>query len=239
MNGPTGALLSVRGEARRTVAPDLVLLPATLTVSRSSTAEALRDAATAWERIVAKLRSLGGVPLTVETERRPLTWSARSATTSVEHEPDPRTGRYEPTGLVTAAVAVVITVRDFAALGPLSTALAAHDAFAVHHADWRVDADNPGWAEVRAAAVTAAIAKGRDYAAALGGSLHHVEHLADAGLLADSDDPAPRRLARAAPLSFSEDGEEPDTPALDPVPQELSAAVDARFMATGVSLAGR
>ena len=36
---------------------------------------------------------------------------------------------------------------------------------------------------MRADAVQAAIAKGRDYAAALGGTLRSVEHIADAGLL--------------------------------------------------------
>jgi hypothetical protein len=39
-------------------------------------------------------------------------------------------------------------------------------------------------------------------------------------------------MARAA----SRGGEEPDAPALDPVPQELAAIVEARFTADGVSL---
>jgi hypothetical protein len=46
-----------------------------------------------------------------------------------------------------------------------------------------VDWDNPAWPDVRAGAIQAAIAKGHDYAAALGGSLRTVEQIADAGLL--------------------------------------------------------
>ncbi|HEX7993494.1 MAG TPA: hypothetical protein VF506_06190 [Streptosporangiaceae bacterium] len=42
----------------------------------------------------------------------------------------------------------------------------------------------PAWREVRAAAIRDAIAKGRDYAAALGGGLRAVEHIADPGFLA-------------------------------------------------------
>ena len=97
--------------------------------------------------------------------------------------------------------------------------------------DW----DNPAWPGVRAAAVQAAIAKGRDYAAALGVSLRGVEQIADAGLLGGNTQPGftgHRAMARAA----SRGGEEPDAPSLDPVPQELAAIVEARFTADGVSL---
>jgi uncharacterized protein len=44
-----------------------------------------------------------------------------------------------------------------------------------------VDWDNPGWHDVRAAAIEAAIAKGRDYATALGGQLRTVEHMVRRG----------------------------------------------------------
>ena len=96
--------------------------------------------------------------------------------------------------------------------------------------------DNPAWPGVRAAAVQAAIAKGRDYAAALGGSLRGVEHLADAGLLGGGNT-QPGLLGRhAMARAASAGGEEPDAPSLDPVPQELAAVVEARFTADGVSL---
>src|SRR5262249_61425438 len=122
----------------------------------------------------AGLAAHGGVALDAGTGRRPLAWSAHSVRTHLEHAHDERTGRYEPTGRVTAEVAVVIAVRAFELLDAVGAVLAAHEAVTVHEVSWHVDWDNPAWPEVRAAAVHAAVAKGRDYAAALGGSLRGV-----------------------------------------------------------------
>jgi uncharacterized protein YggE len=231
-------MLSVRGEARQVVVPDYVILAGAIEFSRESKAEAVRAAASGLDRLTAGLTALGAVALDVETERHPLTWSAQAATTHVERAHKEQTGRYEPTGRVSATVAVVITVRAFDRLVALGAALAAHEALSVNEVSWHVDWDNPGWPQVRAAAIRAAIRKGSDYAAALGGSLHGVEHIADAGLLGGSGDgtiafrSTSARMARPA----GGDSGEPDAPSLDPVPQELSATIEARFTATGVSL---
>jgi len=235
---PSGPLLSVRGDARLTVAPDYVVLAGAIELSRESKAAAVQVAAAALDRLTTELASLGGVALGVETERHPLTWSAQSTTTQVEREHNDETGRYDPTGRVTAAVALVITVRAFGTLDAVGAVLATHEALSVRDVGWHVDWDNPGWPQVRAAAIQAAIRKGHDYAAALGGSLRAVEHIADAGLLGGGDSPQYRssgvRMARAA----GGPGGEPDAPSLDPVPQELAATIEARFTATGVTLAG-
>ena len=108
-----------------------------------------------------------------------------------------------------------------------------HGGFHIQHVLWGVDEDNPAWPEVRAEAVGAALRRGQDYAAALGGRLESVELLADVGLLglAGSSD--------AAGLAMSGPGLEPGgpvAPSMDPVPQQLVATVEARFTATGVSL---
>ena len=126
----------------------------------------MRAAASGLDRLTAGLTALGAVALDVETERHPLTWSAQAATTHVERAHNEQTGRYEPTGRVSATVAVVITVRAFDRLTALGAALAAHEALSVNEVSWHVDWDNPGWPQVRAAAIRAAIRKGRDYAAA-------------------------------------------------------------------------
>ena len=100
----------------------------------------------------------------------------------------------------------------------------------------RVEWDNPAWPDVRAAAIRAAVRKGHDYAAALGGKLYQVEHIADVGLLGSGDDvhyeSASLRMASAGGMG----GDESDAPSLDPVPQELAATIEARFSATGLSL---
>ena len=236
MSDPAGLLLSVRGEARRMVAPDYALVAATIASSRGSKAEAVRAAAAGLDSLTADLAARGGVALDAGTGRRPLTWSAQSVTTYVERAHDKKTGQYQPTGQVTAAVAVVIAVRAFELLDALGGVLAAHEAVSVHEVSWHVDWDNPAWRSVRAAAIQAAIGKGRDYAAALGGSLRGVEHIADAGLLGGGNAQSWFTGRRRRREQLARGGEEPDAPSLDPVPQELAAIVEARFTADGVSL---
>ena len=104
------------------------------------------------------------------------------------------------------------------------------------HLTWEVDCDNPAWPRVRAAAISAIIGKARDYATALGATLRHVEHIADAGLL--GGDAAPYHTVYSRAFSASGGGDQPGTPALTPVPQELIATIDARFRTTDVSLPG-
>src|SRR5205809_494446 len=75
------------------------------------------------------------------------------------------------------------------ALDGLGDVLAAHPGLNVHGVTWHVDWDNPAWPQVRADAIGAAIGKARDYAAALGATVRHVEHIADAGLLGGDTSP--------------------------------------------------
>jgi uncharacterized protein len=173
----------------------------------------------------------------VDTLGRPLAWSAHSAVTREEHVHDKSTGQYERTGNVTANVALQITVREFGLLNTLSTCLAGHEAVTVHEVSWHVDWDNPGWHEVRAEAIHAAIAKGHDYAAALGGRLSAVEHIADPGFLG-GDGPQWAATSGRSLRMASSGGENVDAPSLDPVPRELTALIEARFTATGIRADG-
>jgi uncharacterized protein YggE len=231
MSEPITTLLSVRGEARATVAPDFGILNGVLRATQATKPEALEVAAAGLSQLTGELGSLGGVPLSVGSERRPLSWSAYSATTEMEHEHDEQTGRYGPTGRIIASVALHLRVRAFDVLDRLSGVLATHDAFSVHYVAWDVDPDNPTWPQVRAAAIRAAIDKGRDYAAALGGSLHRVEHIADVGLLGGEGINYGAVSLGLARSSAESAGGMPETPSLDPVPQELIAIIDARFIA--------
>ncbi len=137
MSDPAGLLLSVRGEARRMVPPDCAVVTAGIACWRGSKAEAVRAAAAELDSLTADLAAQGGVALDAGTGRRPLTWSAQSATTQAERAYDDKTGRHQLTGRVTAAVAVVITVRAFGLLDALGAVLAAHEAVSVHHVDWQ------------------------------------------------------------------------------------------------------
>ena len=130
----------------------------------------------------------------------------------------------ERTGQVTATVALRVTVRDLDRLDDLSGVLAAQPGLNVHGVTWHVDWDNPAWPQVRAAAIGAAIGKARDYAAALGARVQHVERIADAGLL--GGDTAPYHTVRSMAYRASGGGDQPGTPALTPVPQELIATIE-------------
>ena len=237
MTDQASLVLSVRGEATLTVSADSVLLSGAIALSRASKPDALADASAALQRLITDLTPLGAVALTVGTEHNALVWLARSATTWAEHEHNKNTGLNEPTERVTATVNVQITVRDFDLLEALGAQLSTHQDLHVHQVSWQVDSENPGWAQVRAAAIHAAIDKGRDYAAALGVSLVEVLQVADAGLL--GGDTRPIGAGRALSATLSRGGSPPaDTPSLDPEPQELSAMIDARLRATAVTLTG-
>ncbi len=231
-----GPVVSVRGEARQTVTPDAVHLQGAITEHGLSKPEALRQAAAAAERLTAALRPLGGRPLTVDSERAPLTWSLQSAGTQPEGEPNPHTGKWELTGRIASVVSVGLTVRDFSVLDAVGEALAPQQAVAIHSTAWTVDDDNPAWPDVRAAAIHSAIRKGRDYAAALGGALLDILHVADAGLLGSDNGSAYRASGRRMAMATSAGGPESGVPTLDPVPQELVATIEARFSLTGVAL---
>ena len=228
-------LLSVRAEARQFVAPDYAVVDGLIEYTAGSKPEAVRSAAGSLDRLTADLAALGAVPSDQGAGRRPLTWSAYSLATREELYHDKETMRMERTGQVTATVALQVTVRDLDALDGLGGVLAAAPGLNVHGVTWQVDWDNPAWPQVRAAAISAAIGKARDYAAALGATVRHVEHIADAGLL--GGDTAPHHTTRSMAFrASSAGGDQPGTPALTPVPQELIATIDARFRTTGMSL---
>lgn len=234
MTDSAGLVLSVRGDATLPVPADSARLSGALSVLRGSKPEALAEAAAALHRLIGDLASLGGVALTVDTERAPLTWLARSATSWAETHPDKSTGRNEPTGRITATVSVHITVRDFDMLTALGAQLSSHQDLHIHDVRWQVDTDNPGWAQVRAAAIHAALRKGSDYAAALGVSVVEVLHVADAGLLDGNS--GRDHTGHALSAAMFSGGAPSDAPSLDPEPQELTATIDARLRATAVTL---
>jgi uncharacterized protein len=228
----SGPQLSVRADAHRSVAPDSAVLFGVVSVRRQSKPAALTAAAAAVNEVLVDLAALGGVAGTAGDERRPLSWLVASATSYPEHDKQTGVG---PTGFVVAAAALQVTVRDFDRLDELGNTLARHESFDVNGVSWRVDLDNPAWPVVRADAIGAAIAKARDYAAALGAELERLEHLADTGLLGAD---AAASLA-ASGRSYSFLAAAPESPSLDPVPQELIASIEARFTMTPVTLTAR
>jgi uncharacterized protein YggE len=234
MTDPQGPVLSVRGVAHRTVAPDSATIYAAVETIADSKAAALVQAAEAVDLITADLRDLGGRAQEAGSARHPITWSSRTVATHPEQQKNSEKQRVELTGRVHANVALYLTVRDFDLLDPVGDRLAHHEMFNIHGVNWSVDDDNPAWPLVRAEAIHAAIRQGRDYAAALGCSLAEIEHVADAGLLGGDGPGRSGRVVMGASARAS--GEMGGGPSLDPVPQEVSATIEARFRATPVTL---
>lgn len=232
MTGDDSTLLSVRAEARDLVAPDYAVVDGLIEHTTGAKAEAVRSVAGHLDRLLAELAALGAVPFDAGAGRRPLTWSAHSWSTREELYHDQETMQMERSGKVTATVALRVTVRDLDALEGLSGVLAAAPDLNVNGVTWQVDWDNPAWPRVRAAAISAAIGKARDYAAALGATVQYVEHIADAGLLGGDTVP----FHTSAAFTAAGGRHQPGIPALTPVPQELIATIEARFRSTDVSL---
>jgi len=112
MNGEGSPLLSVRAEARQLVAPDYAVVDGLIEHTARSKAEAVRSVADSLDRLTADLAARGAVPFDEGAGRRPLTWSAHSSATREERYHDKGTGRVQRTGLVTATVALRVTVWD-------------------------------------------------------------------------------------------------------------------------------
>jgi uncharacterized protein YggE len=222
---PDGPQISVRADAQLSVAPDSALLYLDVTTRRESKAAALAATAHAVGQLLEDLAGLGGVVGSPGDGRPALSWLVTSATSHPDH--DPTTG--VPLAAVIASASVQLTARDFARLEELGEVLARHEAVSVNGVTWRVDHDNPAWPGVRADAIRAAIGKGHDYAGALGGELARLDHVADTGLLGgESGGPGLRAYSLAASGGSS-------SPSLDPVPQELTASIEARFTMTPTS----
>jgi uncharacterized protein YggE len=230
-----GPVLSVRGHARQSVPPDAASIYGSLEVVAESKLAALDEAGRLVDQVGAALAALGAVTATPDTERHPLTWSTRAVSTRHEQIFNPQTQQSQDTGRVFVHTTLQFEVRDFDLLDPLADRLGEQDAFDILGVTWHVDDDNPAWPQVRAAAIHAAIRQGRDYAAALGSSLERVEHIADAGLLG-SGTPEGARGGRTMARAVAMSGDASGGPSLDPIPQELTATIEARFTTAPVTL---
>ncbi|MFG2164007.1 SIMPL domain-containing protein [Micromonospora chersina] len=119
------------------------------------------------------------------------------------------------------SVTTTVTVVDFTALGELMLRLADQEQVEVAGPWWSLRPDSPAYREARHAAIADALARAREYAEALGARVTALLELADTGLAA-----APPMMAKAG---FARAGEAAPELELDPQPQPVQAAVEARF----------
>ena len=218
-------LLSVRGEASRFVDPDQAELSATVELIHDSAPGAVAAVTASVDSVRRELQRLGGVVREAFSLRQPLTWVTRRVTTS------PEWGEHSRTGRTIGTASLSIFLRDFDLLAEVEPLTSSVPGLRFDHVVWEVDPVNPAWRQVRLEAIDAALRKARDYADALGSSLVSVEHVADLGLL--DAEPMHGQAAAAMPAAFAY--RQPES-TLDPVPQQLVAAIEARFRMAPVPL---
>lgn len=225
MSEPAGLRLSVRGVATRLVAPDEARINGAVELEQPTREQANAALAHATDWMLQQLRALGGAVQTVANRRAPLTWLVSGSSVHEQH--------YDHGVSFHASAPFSITVRDFTLVDRI-VGLLRTGPVNVWNVAWSVDDENPAWREVRAEAIHAAIAKARDYAAALGVSVASIEQIADSGLLASGTEASTGVARFAAAQAVSAGGGDGVT--VDPQPQEIAATIEARVVATPVSL---
>jgi uncharacterized protein YggE len=210
--------VAVRGESVREVEPELAeftVVTGARDKDRQTTLERLRERADTLRQHLDRFgeaiekRETGGLHVYPEAGRR-----------------GERVTAYN------GSVSTTVTVTDFAALGEMMLAVAGRDQTQVHGPNWSLRPDSPVHQEARAAAVADAIARAREYAAALGAEVLELIELSDPGLSGG-------RYEAQATYSAYRGMSSKSAPAelqLDPQRQRVYAAVEARFTITSPAL---
>ncbi|MGC4767971.1 SIMPL domain-containing protein [Micromonospora sp. DT44] len=203
-----GPVVQVRGEATREVPPELARFAVTVTArgrDREATLTQLAEGAAAVRVLLD-----GSEPAV-----------ARRETGDLWVRPQTKRSGERVVGWI-GSVTTNVTVTDFTALGELMLRLADQDQVQVSGPWWELRPDSPAYREARHAAIGDALLRAREYAEALGARVIALIELADSG-------PADRPMfARAAYAGGGGGGGVPELE-LDPQPQTVQAAVQARF----------
>ncbi|MFF4890104.1 SIMPL domain-containing protein [Micromonospora chersina] len=200
-------VVAVRGEAYREVAPELARFTVTATARDRDRETTLTRLA---ERTAAVRVLLDAAEPAVD----------RRETGQLRVWPETKRSG-ERVVAYHGSVTTTVTVVDFTALGELMLRLADQEQVEVAGPWWSLRPDSPAYREARHAAIADALARAREYAEALGARVTALLELADTGLAT-----APPMMAKAG---FARAGEAAPELELDPQPQPVQAAVEARF----------
>jgi len=220
MSTPPEATIAVRGSYTAEVPPDLARVDVSVGAHSADRARALRDLTARIEEVRTALAAYGGAVDTVETGAL---WVR------------PQFKDKRPTERITgylAGVQLTATVVDAAVLGDLLLRLADRDMVSLQGPFWALRPDSDALRQARTEAVRDARRRAEEYAAALGSRLTGLVEIADTGLSSAAEvypAGAPFALARASGSGIVADEVEFD---VTPVPQTVSASVEARFTLT-------
>ncbi|MGP2437700.1 SIMPL domain-containing protein [Streptomyces sp. JW3] len=214
---PDVPLISVTGEARLDVEPELARIGVTVGARGRDRRTALDDLTRRNTTALDLLKSYGDAVEHLET-------GAFSLTPELT-----RHGRGERVRTYHGTVHLTAELTDFTALGELTTRLADLDLTRVDGPRWALRPDSPAHRRAREQAVREAVQRAREYADALGTTLDALVELADHGTEEiRSAAFGPGRMRRLSMAAAAE--EEPAAPLdLEPQRQHVHAAVDARF----------
>ncbi|MFF4579078.1 SIMPL domain-containing protein [Streptomyces sp. NPDC001373] len=218
---PEAPRVSVRGEARLEVDPEIARIGITVTARGTDRRAALDDLTRRNNTVLDLVKSYGDPVEKLET-------GAFSITPELT-----RHGRGERVRAHHGTVHITVELSDFTALGELTTRLADLELTRVDGPWWALRPTSHAHGEARRQAVLEAVQRAREYAQALGADLAALVELADLG----AEDAAPLTMAAPAgayrSMAFA-GTEDADAPPLDLEPQRQTvlAQVNARFTMT-------
>lgn len=180
-------IVTVHGEARREVPPEQAVL--SVTVSAKD-----RDKPTVVARLTERAAEIG------EILDRYATAIERRETAGLHVYPEyRRRGDRNPSH--SGSVTTSVTVSDFDPLGELLAQLAAADSVSVSGPWWQLRPGSRAGADVRREAVTDALERAREYAAAVGSEVDRIVEIADA----QAADAHPMMMRAAGVMAAAED----------------------------------
>jgi uncharacterized protein len=199
--------IAVRGEATLDVDAEVAEFTASVEVHEAERVAALERVA---ERVAAVRAALDQFRDVIE----------RHATSHVSASAE----KHHHTGEVSfhGNATTIVVMSDLDAVGNVMLAVGSLAEVSVWGPSWSVRPASPVHREVRHAAISDAIARARDYAAALGADIVGLVELSDAGL-SRSGEP------RAVPLAMAASAARSPRLDLDPQRLQVRASIEARF----------
>ncbi|MFF2776207.1 SIMPL domain-containing protein [Streptomyces sp. NPDC058052] len=213
---PAAPQVTVRGEGRLEVEPELARFWLTVSARGGDRSAVLADLTRRNTEVLGLLRARGTAVGKVET-----------GGFSIAPEPS-RRGRGEQVRAYRGRVRIGVELTDLTVLGELVPELADREQTEVDGPWWELRPDSEAYAQARRLAVAEAVRRARAYAEALGTSLGSLLELSDAGL----PEPGMPRGGGFAPMAVGYAAEEAGgAPVLDLEPQRrtVTAEVVARF----------
>jgi uncharacterized protein YggE len=214
-------VISVRGEAWLEAEPEIAVVAVPVPARD-------RDRRTVLDRLVARNREVMELVRGYGEAVEKLESGTATAYPDFEEK-----GRSERVTRYAGQAQVTVTVRDFTVLGELVARLAELELVTVTGPWWSIRPGSEVYRQARVTAARDATKRAQEYAEAFGGRLGELIEAADAGLLAGGSSQGGQGVRAfamaAAKTKHHSPGDESPTLDLEPVRQQITANVDARF----------